>query len=97
MEFAENRSPRRVGWLHRLVVLHLLLAVAPVALYFIPGHVYWLPAMWLGLAMGFAGRSEKFAWWLPPCFALATVMPTVIVVGSLLVARRHGYRLVPKH
>lgn len=46
MEIAENRNPRRMGWLHRLVAVHLLLAVAPLALYLIPAHVDWLPAMW---------------------------------------------------
>jgi len=50
----------------------------------------------LGVAMSLAARHDTLRWWMVPSGMLVTVFPVVIVIGSLLVARSCGYRLVPK-
>jgi hypothetical protein len=50
----------------------------------------------LGVAFSFALRHDDIAWWLVPCGALITIVPTLIVAGSLLAVRSCGYRLVPR-
>lgn len=52
----------------------------------------------LGIALSLAGRfdrSDVFPWWMAPPM-LMTVLSTAIVLGSLLVVRSCGYRLIPK-
>ncbi|MEN6497759.1 MAG: hypothetical protein ABFD16_25960 [Thermoguttaceae bacterium] len=53
-------------------------------------------AILLGIALAFADRQDKIAWWLLPCSALVMTIPTAIVIASLLVVRSCGYRLIPK-
>jgi hypothetical protein len=53
-----------------------------------------LVAILLGIALSLASRVGRVAWWLFPCMPLATVLPTAIVIASLLVVRSCGYRLV---
>jgi MFS family permease len=48
----------------------------------------------LGVAMSFAARHDQFAWWFVASFSFSMALPTLIVIGSLLVVRRYGYRLV---
>lgn len=55
-----------------------------------------LVALLLGIALAFAGRYDEIVWWLFPTTVLVFVVPTAIVVASLLVVRSHGYRLVGK-
>lgn len=55
-------------------------------------------ALLLGIALSLTGRFDRndmFLWWLAPPM-LMTVLSTGIVLGSLLVVRSCGYRLVPK-
>jgi hypothetical protein len=52
----------------------------------------------LGIALSLAGRfdqNDMFPWWMAPPM-LMTVLSTAIVLGSLLVVRSCGYRLIPK-
>jgi hypothetical protein len=53
-----------------------------------------LVAMILGVAISLASRHDVSAWWLVPCGAMIVVVPTTIVIVSLLVVRSCGYRLV---
>ncbi len=50
----------------------------------------------LGIAVSLGARHDSLAWWLVPSAMLVTVLPTAVIVGSLLVVRSCGYRLVPK-
>ena len=55
-------------------------------------------ALLLGIALSLAGRFDRtdmFLWWMAPP-VLMTVLSTAIVLGSLLVVRSSGYRLIPK-
>jgi hypothetical protein len=55
-----------------------------------------LVAAMLGFALSLAARHDLLAWWLFAAMMLITVLPTAIVIVSLLVVRSCGYRLVPK-
>jgi hypothetical protein len=49
----------------------------------------------LGVAMGFANGNDQGPWWLVASIGVILVIPTMIVVASLLVVRSCGYRLTP--
>ncbi len=56
-----------------------------------------LVALMLGIAQSLAMSHDRIAIWLPLASAFAmAVVPTAVVVVSLLVVRSCGYRLVPK-
>lgn len=67
------------------------------------GRVRWrmvlvsIVAALLGLLMSITAGHITIAWWLVPGWMLASLVPIVIVIGSLLVLREGGYRLVPKN
>lgn len=71
------------------------LAIGPVKLRL--GLVLCL-AVLLGAAVAFEGMRSpgELPWWLSPAFAAFMVLPSVIIVASLLVARSCGYRLVAR-
>lgn len=50
----------------------------------------------LGVAISLASGQDRVAWWLVAGGALISVIPTGIVLASLLVVRLAGYRLVRK-
>jgi hypothetical protein len=85
-----------------MMVSFLVNAVCAAWASLAPGKIRWrvclvfVVSILLGAALGFAGRSGRIIWWLPACFAVASVIPAAIVVASLLVVRSHGYRLVRK-
>jgi hypothetical protein len=49
----------------------------------------------LGLALSLAGRHDQIGWWLVPFGTVITIIPTTIVIASLLVIRSCDFRLVP--
>jgi len=56
-----------------------------------------IAAILLGVALAVAMRPEPSLWWLVfRCCVIATSVPTVIVIVSLLVVRSCGYRLIRK-
>ncbi len=50
----------------------------------------------LGVAISLASGQDRVVWWLVAGGSLISVIPTGIVLGSLLVVRLAGYRLVPR-
>jgi len=65
-----------------------------------PGHVrlrvflVLLVAVLLGIALSLGERHDQLSWWSVSGATLVTVLPTVIVIISLLVVRSCGYRLI---
>lgn len=57
-----------------------------------------LVAILLGINVSVVSGNgdQALAWWLNAGFTLASVLTTGLVLGSLLVVRRCGYRLVPR-
>ncbi len=55
-----------------------------------------LVSVLLGLAVTFSLRHDSFAWWLVAGGTLIAVVPTAIVIVSLLVVRSCGFRLMRK-
>ena len=69
------------------------LAVGPIGIRI---FLVLLVAILLGAALGLVLHYDLLTWWQLLFDVLALAVPTVVVVVSLLVVRRCGYRLVPK-
>lgn len=48
----------------------------------------------LGIALSIAARQDRSGWWLVAGGSFISIIPTMVVVSSLLVVRSCGYRLV---
>ena len=55
-----------------------------------------LASVLLGIAVAFSLGHDLFAWWLVAGGTLITIIPTAIVIASLLVVRSCGFRLIRK-
>lgn len=69
------------------------LAVGPVQLRV--GVVLFVAPL-LGSAEAFSGSGPSVVWWLSPVFAMFLALPSAIILGTLLVVRSCGYRLVAR-